>query len=78
MNKSNISRNYFLKSMAGIGLAAMNPFGSFRLLSNPNFLNPDLDDDYRVLVCFFMSGGNDSFNMLIPMGSEYSNYRIYP
>lgn len=31
--------------------------------------------DYKALVCLMLSGGNDSFNMLIPRGnSEYNEY----
>ncbi|TBN04277.1 DUF1501 domain-containing protein [Hyunsoonleella flava] len=31
--------------------------------------------DYKALVCLMLSGGNDSFNMLIPKGNnEYSEY----
>ena len=30
--------------------------------------------DYKALVCLFMSGGNDSFNMLAPRGAAYSEY----
>ncbi|MEM7246581.1 MAG: DUF1501 domain-containing protein [Acidobacteriota bacterium] len=31
--------------------------------------------DYKGLICLFLSGGNDSFNMLVPRGSsEYSEY----
>ncbi len=43
-------------------------------LANPSLLLPEIADDYKVLVCFFQSGGNDSFNMLIPRGSEYNIY----
>lgn len=33
--------------------------------------------EYKALVCFMMSGGNDSFNMLVPRGSaEYAEYAI--
>ena len=33
-------------------------------------------DDYKSLVCIFQRGGNDAFNMLVPLkGSEYSNYQ---
>ncbi len=33
------------------------------------------DDDYKALVCIFLAGGNDSFNMLIPSGNdEYTEY----
>ena len=32
-------------------------------------------DDYRALVCVFLFGGNDSYNMLVPRSSaEYSAY----
>jgi uncharacterized protein (DUF1501 family) len=34
--------------------------------SNPN--------DYKSLVCVFLNGGNDSFNMLVPKGGEYPDY----
>lgn len=33
------------------------------------------DPDYKALVCIFLSGGNDSFNMLMPRTtSEYADY----
>ena len=32
-------------------------------------------NDYKALVCIFLAGGNDSFNMLVPRGNaEYSEY----
>ncbi len=32
-------------------------------------------DDYKALICLFMAGGNDSYNMLIPRGNaEYQEY----
>ncbi len=31
-------------------------------------------NDYRALVCVFLFGGNDSQNMIIPLGSEYAAY----
>ncbi len=34
--------------------------------SNPN--------DFKSLVCVFLNGGNDSFNMLAPKGGEYADY----
>ncbi|HUR31550.1 MAG TPA: DUF1501 domain-containing protein [Saprospiraceae bacterium] len=34
-----------------------------------------LDPEYKALVCVFLSGGNDSFNMLMPRDTnEYSEY----
>ena len=33
------------------------------------------DDDYKALVCVFLQGGQDSYNMLVPRGdAEYSEY----
>jgi len=33
------------------------------------------EGDYRALVCVFLAGGNDSFNMLVPHGQdEYQDY----
>jgi uncharacterized protein (DUF1501 family) len=31
--------------------------------------------DYKALVCIFMFGGNDSNNMIVPVGSQYANYQ---
>jgi len=36
-----------------------------------------LDDDYKALVCVFLGGGADSFNMLMPRSTnEYNEYAI--
>jgi len=36
-----------------------------------------VNGEYKALVCFMMSGGNDSFNMLVPRGNaEYNEYAI--
>ena len=31
--------------------------------------------DYKALVCIFLFGGNDSNNMIVPLGSAYPNYQ---
>ena len=76
MKINNISRRNFLKNTAKFGLGAsfLSPFFNLKALANPSFLVPEIADDYKVLVCFFQSGGNDSFNMLMPLGSEYDLY----
>src|SRR5215210_306687 len=33
-----------------------------------------LDGDFKALVCVFLYGGNDSNNMLVPRGADYSAY----
>lgn len=41
------------------------------IANSTNFLDPD----YKALVCVFLGGGCDSFNMLIPRSTdEYNNY----
>ncbi|MEM7802521.1 MAG: DUF1501 domain-containing protein, partial [Chloroflexota bacterium] len=40
-----------------------------------DFLQSGQQDDYKALVCLFLAGGNDSFNMLVPLESE--DYREY-
>lgn len=32
-------------------------------------------NDYKALVCIFLFGGNDSNNMIVPLGSGYANYQ---
>ena len=31
--------------------------------------------DYKALVCIFLFGGNDSNNLIVPLGSSYANYQ---
>lgn len=35
---------------------------------------PPNTDDYRALVCLFFSGGQDSYNLLVPAGAEHAAY----
>ncbi|MEM7798006.1 MAG: DUF1501 domain-containing protein [Chloroflexota bacterium] len=47
------------------------------LPSGPSLSAQNLNeaDDYKALVCIFLAGGNDSFNMLVPRdSSEYGEY----
>ena len=55
---------------------------SAALFANPFGLVQSLDaksievDDYKALVCIMLSGGNDSFNMLVPTNrSSYAAYK---
>lgn len=38
---------------------------------------PGDEEDYRALVCVFLAGGNDSFNMLVPSGDGLGEYGDY-
>ena len=60
-----IRRRQLLKATLGLGgLACASPFGwsvaPKVMASTPSFT------DYKAMVCVFLYGGNDSFNMLIP------------
>ena len=56
---------------AGAGtLLASSPLGLTQMIASP-----DAFSDYRALVCVFLFGGNDSFNMLVPRSdAEYAVY----
>ncbi|MEM9778153.1 MAG: twin-arginine translocation signal domain-containing protein, partial [Chloroflexota bacterium] len=66
-----ISRRQFLgeASCASVGSASL-----FSTLLNMRMTNTAAafqassgqDDDYKAMVCLFLAGGNDSFNMLVP------------
>ncbi|MGB0263801.1 MAG: hypothetical protein ACPGCT_03215 [Opitutales bacterium] len=74
--KHKISRRQFLAqaNCAAIGSASLlSSLLSLRLTagaaSASNF------SDYKALVCLFLNGGNDSFNMLVPrQQSAYNEY----
>jgi len=68
------SRREFMKwlSAVGLGMSTYNTWGSMRMLSMTSMLNSATfyDNDYKALVCLFLSGGNDSYNMLVPLDNR--------
>ena len=77
-----ISRRRFLgeASCAAVGSTAL--FSSLlqlRMTSAAAAAEIGGEDDYKALVCFFLAGGNDSYNMLVPRNdnayAEYKNTR---
>lgn len=79
MKKIDTGRRRFLGGMAGASLAA-SPLGM--LLSMRGAMaagNYDNLNDYKALVCVFLHGGNDAFNMLVPRDASahasYANLR---
>src|SRR4051812_11868410 len=62
-----VSRRSFLQLGASFGMVAA--LGNFRPA------NAAPAQDYKALVCVFMSGGNDGHNMVVPLGgAQYSAY----
>lgn len=73
-----ISRRDFLH-MAG-GCAAMSQTALLSTLVNMSTMRSAIaatpQEGYKALVCLFLHGGNDSYNMLVPTGTqEYSGYQ---
>lgn len=70
----NISRRDFLRSSGAA--AATAAFASTPGLAYSQVIGTAAPfDDYRALVCVFLFGGNDSFNMLVPNSS--AEYNVY-
>ncbi|MCH8117138.1 MAG: DUF1501 domain-containing protein, partial [Proteobacteria bacterium] len=66
-----LNRREFLKTSSAAAIFAATPGLAFSQVigSNGPFT------DYRALVCVFLFGGNDSFNMLVPRSNaEYAVY----
>jgi uncharacterized protein (DUF1501 family) len=56
-------------------ISVLNTLLNLRLAGDVAAADPPTPDEYRALVCLFLAGGNDSFNMLVPRGpSEYAEY----
>jgi len=68
---NSLSRRRFL-NLSGKGVAAASLYstlGSFQLAHAAS------GDDYKALVCIFLLGGNDSYNMFVPRdASRYQQY----
>lgn len=72
MEKKKITRRDFLKLQASLALSSsslLSVLGAFTPLKADEF------SDYKALVCLFLEGGNDAFNMIVPMGdTAYDDY----
>ncbi len=74
---TSISRRRFLGQASCAAVTAvpvMNTLLNLSMAGRVAAAEPN-QEEYRALVCVFLSGGNDSFNMLVPRGnSEYAEY----
>ncbi|MFZ1676527.1 MAG: DUF1501 domain-containing protein [Saprospiraceae bacterium] len=79
-NQNPISRRKFFgqASCAAIGVSTLySSLVNLKALSALSVANSTTlaDPEYKALICLFQSGGNDSFNMLMPRSpSEYADY----
>lgn len=70
-----MSRRHFMRqaACAALGATAMvNTLSALRLTSAA-IAQGTGQEDYKALVCIFLHGGNDSNNLLIPLGAPSSN-----
>jgi uncharacterized protein (DUF1501 family) len=76
-NGLNISRRRFLGQASCAAVTAIpviNTILNLKMAGSVAAAEP-VAGEYRALVCLFMNGGNDSFNMLVPRGNaEYAEY----
>ena len=74
-----MKRRQFLgeASCASVGsIAALSSIFNLRMAGSLAAAETD-EEDYKALVCVFLAGGNDSFNMLTPVsGSAYDEYAL--
>lgn len=72
---SSISRRSFLgkASCAGVSsIPVLNTLLNLRLFSSIASASVPANGEYRALVCLFQSGGNDSYNLLVPYSGASS------
>lgn len=79
MSTKHISRRNFIGQASCLAVGTTTIFNSLLNLGMANALSglaSGADDDYRALVCILLSGGNDSYNMLIPTSNaDYQEYQ---
>lgn len=75
------SRRQFIREfgLSALGLTTATSVIKLKAI-NAAYLNHSanfLNNDYKAIVCFFLAGGNDSFNMVVPRGNpEYDEYAV--
>lgn len=70
-----VDRRQFLKGLLGTG--AMSALGGVSALYSGVARASAPVSGYKAIVVLYLFGGNDSYNMLVPMGQGASSYDIY-
>ncbi|MEI2694232.1 MAG: DUF1501 domain-containing protein [Saprospiraceae bacterium] len=78
MSQHKLSRRKFVGQVSCAALGYTSIMNSLIHLKGINALAASssmMDPQYKALVCLMLSGGNDSYNMIVPMGNkEYNDY----
>lgn len=76
MSNDRNSRRDFLRHLAVLaasgGAAALVP--QLRMMGSALAQTPATASGYKALVCVYLSGGNDAWNMLVPSDARYATY----
>jgi len=74
----NLSRRHFLRDLSCASLGSTAVFSTLlnlKMAGRAAAETTSVEPGYKSIVCLFLSGGNDSFNMLVPRGdNEYAEY----
>ena len=72
---NDLSRRAFLKRLGELGIVgATGPLGA-NLISAANAADLEEDDGYKAIVCYYLAGGCDQFNTLVPYDTDsYHSY----
>ncbi|GAA0407701.1 DUF1501 domain-containing protein [Cocleimonas flava] len=71
---SKMNRRKFMQLLAAGGASStLGTVGQLALMNQAVAATPDFSD-YKALVCVFMLGGNDGFNMLVPSDATHADY----
>ncbi len=75
MSNINASRRRFMQGCAAMGTMSLgSTLTNLLYIKEAAAAENVAFNDYKALVCIFLFGGNDSFNMLIPKGGAYADY----
>ncbi len=75
-NRKHTRREFLHRCLAAsIGSAGWLGFGGSLQLASAALKDTSALPGYKALVCLYLSGGNDSYNMLVPTGSGYNTYQ---